>query len=459
MDYLFFCIIFVTTIKLTWIKLMCMRFYNRTKELEILNRNLEQSRKSSCFTIMVGRRRIGKTSLLLHSVQEQKYLYLFVSRKSEPLLCEQFQKDAIEALGLNIFGTIAQFKDLFEQLLMFATKEHYTLIIDEFQEFYHVNSSIFSDIQNLWDQYKDKAKINFVASGSIYSMMMKIFENRKEPLFGRLTSKMTIQPFAVSVIKEILNEYNPKYTSEDLLCLYMVTGGVPKYIDLLMEAGAVTKNKMLTQVTNPDSPFLSEGKDLLISEFGKEYGTYFSVLQLIASGKTTQTEIDSIISKNTGAYLVNLEKEYSLITKNKSIFSKPQSRKARWSLNDNYLRFWFRFIFPNQSLIEMGKFDLLRELIDKNYKQYSGLILEKYFRAKMAEEERITSIGSYWDNKNENEIDIMALNDLDKTAIVAEIKRNPKKIDINLLQTKVDSIKKELSTYNVELRGLSMNDM
>ncbi|MDL2221040.1 ATP-binding protein [Parabacteroides sp. OttesenSCG-928-N08] len=436
-----------------------MKFYNRTAELDILARTLEQSKRSSCFTVMVGRRRIGKTSLLLESVKGQKYLYLFVSRKSEPLLCEQFQKDAADVLGLQIFGSITRFKDLFEQLLIFATKEHYTLIIDEFQEFDNVNSSIFSDVQNLWDQYKDKTKINFIASGSIYSMMMKIFENRKEPLFGRLTSKITLQPFAVSVIKEILNDYNPKYTSEDLLCLYMLTGGVPKYIDLLMEGGAVTKNKILDVVTRPDSPFIGEGKELLISEFGKEYGTYFSILQLIASGKTTQSEIDSIIGKNTGAYLVNLEKEYSLITKNKPMFSKPESRKARWSLNDNYLRFWFRFIYPNQSLIEMRKYDLLREFIDKNYEQYSGFILEKYFRAKMAEEERITAIGSYWDNKGENEIDLIALNDLDKTAIVAEVKRNPKKIDMTLLQAKTDSIKKELVKYKVELRGLSMNDM
>ena len=408
---------------------------------------------------MVGRRRIGKTSLLLESVKGQKYIYFFVSRKSETLLCEQFQKDATDALGLQIYGTITRFKDLFEQLLIFATKEHYTLIIDEFQEFDSVNSSIFSDIQNLWDQYKDKTMINFIASGSIYSMMMKIFENSKEPLFGRLSSKITLQPFAVSVIKEILNDYNPNYKSEDLLCLYMLTGGIPKYIDLLMETGAITKGKILDMVTRPDSPFIGEGKELLISEFGKEYGTYFSILQLIASGKTTQSELDSIIEKNTGAYLVNLEKEYSLITKNKPMFSKPESRKARWSLNDNYLRFWFRFIYPNQSLIEMGKYDLLREFIDKNYEQYSGFTLEKYFRAKMAEEERITAIGSYWDSKGKNEIDLIALNDLDKTAIVAEVKRNPKKIDIALLQAKADSIKKELAKYKVELRGLSINDM
>jgi AAA+ ATPase superfamily predicted ATPase len=408
---------------------------------------------------MVGRRRIGKTSLLLESVKGRKYLYLFVSRKSEPLLCEQFQKDAAAAMGLQIFGTITRFSDFFEQLLIFATKEHYTLIIDEFQEFENVNPSVFSDVQNLWDRYKDRVRINFIASGSIYSMMMKIFENRKEPLFGRLTSKITLQPFAASVIKEILKDYNNQYTPEDLLCLYMLTGGVPKYIGLLMEAGAVTKDKMLDMVARTDSPFIGEGKELLVSEFGKGYGTYFSILQLIASGKTTQSEIDSIIGKNTGAYLVNLEKEYSLITKNKPLFAKPESRKNRWSLNDNYLRFWFRFIYPNQSLIEMGKYDLLRECIDKGYEQYSGLTLEKYFRAKMAEEERITAIGSYWDRKGENEIDLIALNDIDKTSIVAEIKRNPKKIDLNLLQIKANSIKKELAQYGLVLRGLSMEDM
>ncbi|KAA6319629.1 hypothetical protein EZS27_030504, partial [termite gut metagenome] len=176
-------------------------------------------------------------------------------------------------------------------------------------------------------------------------------------------------------------------------------------------------------------------------------------------GKNTQSEIDSIIEKNTGAYLVNLEKEYSLIVKNKPMFSRPESRKARWTINDNYLRFWFRFIYPNQSFIEMGKQELLREYIAKNYETYSGLILEKYFREKIAESERVTSIGSYWDNKGKNEIDLIALNDLDKTATIAEIKRNSKRIDMNLLAVKAGSIKKELGKYKIGLKGLSMNDM
>jgi hypothetical protein len=107
----------------------------------------------------------------------------------------------------------------------------------------------------------------------------------------------------------------------------------------------------------------------------------------------------------------------------------------------------------------MGKYELLRELIDRGYDQYSGLMLEKYFRAKMAEEERITAVGSYWDNKGLNEIDLIALNDMDKIAIVAEVKRNPKKINLSQLQTKADTIKKELAGYTVELKGLSMDDM
>jgi len=435
-----------------------MKFYNRKNELELLRRSRVQAKKNACFTVMVGRRRIGKTALLLESVKGQKYLYLFVSRKSEALLCAQFQQQAQEALGLQIFGAIAEFRLLFEQLLVFSTTTPYTLIIDEFQEFNSVNPAIFSEVQNLWDRYKDKARINFIACGSIYSMMMKIFENRKEPLFGRLTSKMVLQPFAVSTIKKILTDYNSKYTAEDLLCLYTLTGGVAKYITLLMEAKATTAAKMLDMATRPDSPFIGEGRDLLISEFGKEYGTYFSILQLIAAGKNTQTEIDSIIGKNTGAYLVNLEQEYSLISKVKPMFARPESRKARWTIKDNYLRFWFRFIYPNQPLIELGRYDLLREYIGQNYQQYSGLMLEKYFKEKIAENERVTDIGSYWDRRGENEVDIITLNNLDKKATLIEVKRNRKNLRLTILANKAASIA-ELKRYSVELRGLSMENM
>jgi AAA+ ATPase superfamily predicted ATPase len=289
--------------------------------------------------------------------------------------------------------------------------------------------------------------------------MTKIFENQKEPLFGRLTSKITVKQFKIGALKNILKDYNPNYTAEDLLFLYVLTSGVPKYIALLMDSGAVTFKKMLDFVTRPDSPFLGEGKDLLVSEFGRDYNIYFSILQLIASGKNKQSEIDSIIGKNTGAYLANLENQHSLIVKNKPMFAKPESRNTSWVIEDHFLRFWFRFIYPNQALIEMGKFEMLHDYISKNYEQYSGLILENYFRQKFMEEEKLTAIGNYWDKKGENEIDLIALNDFEHIATVAEIKRNAKKIDLQNLAIKTNALQKQLSRYTVILKSLSMNDM
>jgi hypothetical protein len=180
---------------------------------------------------------------------------------------------------------------------------------------------------------------------------------------------------------------------------------------------------------------------------------------LIASGKTSQSEIDSIIEKNTGAYLLNLEKEYSLIEKNKPIFAKPESRNAKWKISDRYLEFWFRFIYANQSLIEAGRYDLLRETIEKQYPQYSGMVLENYFRVKLAAEGRYSRIGNSWDQKGLNEIDIVAISELDKSALIAEVKRNPKRINRNELIEKAASVKKYLSTYEIEYRGFSQEDM
>ena len=436
-----------------------MKFYNRTEELSILHRAYEQSKKSACFTVLIGRRRIGKTTLVMESVSGKRHLYLFVARKNEQLMCAQFQEEAKRALGIEIFGSVADFRTLFELLLKFSMNEHYTLIIDEFQELERINKSIIGDIQDVWDRYSADAKIHLIVCGSVYSMMRRLFENEKEPLFGRLTSKMVLKPFDIKTLKEVLKDHNPRFTHDDLLCLYLISGGIPKYIHLLIASGSVTKDAMIDFIVRQDSPFLGEGRDLLISEFGKEYGTYFSILQLIASGRTTQAEIDSIIEKNTGAYLANLESVYSLIRKNKPVFSKPGSRNTRWSLNDNFLMFWFRFIFPNQSMIELGKHEILKQYVLQGYDQYSGLVLEKYFTEKISQEEDITDIGRYWDKTGENEIDIVATNSIKKRAVIAEVKRNKRRIDLDVLKRKAISLQHSLSAYNIEYRALSLDDM
>jgi len=409
--------------------------------------------------VMTGRRRIGKTALLLKALGGSRSLYLFVSRASEAVLCGQFQQAASETLGVPVFGKVMRLAELFEILFKFAETQPYSLVVDEFQELERVNKAVFSEIRNVWDRYKDRAKINFIVCGSVYSMMKRLFEDDKEPLFGRLTAKIALTPFRIRTLKEILKDHAPGYAPDDLLCLYMLTGGVAHYVALLMNAGAVTRDAMLGYVTREGSPFLAEGRDLLISEFGRDYGVYFSILQLIAAGKNSQSEIDSVIGKNTGAYLARLDMDYSLVEKRKPIFSKPESRNARWMIGDNMLRFWFRFIFPNQMLLETGKNALLLDHVKRAYMQYSGWMLEKYFRQKFAEEGEWTHVGSFWDRRGENEIDLVALDEFGKQAVIAEVKRNAKKIDRAVLRVKAETLQKELSGLRTEIQALSLADM
>lgn len=436
-----------------------MRFYNREEELEILAKNREQSANQSAMTTLIGRRRTGKTSLLLKSVEGTRHLYLYVSKDNEQMLCKKFQEQATAALGVQIFGQTSSFGELFEQLMRYGIDNNYTLIIDEFQNFLSINKSIPSSIQDVWDRYKDRARVNLILCGSIYSMMKRIFENGDEPLYGRRDSNMRLLPFSISTLKQILADHNPNYVAEDLLCLYMLTGGVAKYVALLMDAKATTKDKMLRCALAPDSPFLSEGTELLVSEFGRDYGTYFSILQLIAGGMTTQSEIDSIIGKNTGAYLNNLHVDYTFISKNTPILSKPGARNIKWQIDDPFLRFWFRFVYPYQGLIESNRTELLVQYVSDNYAQYTGKTLERLFHERMWQSGQYTRIGNWWDKKGEQEIDMVALNEFDKTCVIAEIKRNPKKLSLSNLETKAATLSSEIKEYSIKYQLLSLEDI
>ena len=434
-----------------------MKFYDREVELDILRKDREMSKRFSVFTVMTGRRRIGKTELIKESEKGNKFLYFFVPRNSEPLICEQLVNDTMAALGTKLYNT-GHFRDLFKQLMEYGQSNNFTFVIDEFQELARADGSITSSIQNIWDSYKNTSKVNLIVCGSVHSMMIKIFQNYREPLFGRANSIFNVDPFRPSVVKQILRDHNQNYKPDDLLFLYMLAGGVPKYIEVLMDRGATTFDKMLDYVCSPNSLFLTDGKNLLISEFGKDYGTYFSILKLISKGKTMLNEINTSMGMDCSQYLDNLEKDYNIVKRNRPIFSKENSKDVRWKISDNYIRFYFRLIDSNQSLIEMKYYDLLKKEIVDDYPQYSGLVLQEYFREKIIEERGITKIGSHWDRKGLNEIDIIALNDRDMTAKIIEVKRNPEKASLKTLKERAGTLS-GLNGFKTEYRVLSLKDM
>ena len=434
-----------------------MKFYNRKKELQNLKAIAEASKESSKMTIVVGRRRIGKTTLIKKAYANR--VYLFVSKKNEALLCEEFIIIIQDTLNVKIFGQIRTFKELFEYLMELSKTQHFTLVIDEFQEFLQINNTVYADMQNIWDAYKDNTKMNLVLSGSIYSLMKKIFEDKKEPLFGRANNKIHLKPFTVQTIKEIVEENYPSYSADDLLSFYMLTGGVAKYVEIFVDSGAFTLEKQLELIFADYSLFLEEGKNLLIEEFGKEYTTYFSILSLIASSTTSRSELESILNKNIGGYLDRLENEYTIIRKIKPIFAKEGSRTLKYEIIDNFFNFWFRFVYKYRSAIEIENYEYVKNIVFRDYATYSGRFLEKYFVEQLKLSYNYSNIGSYWERGNQNEIDIVAVNDEKKTMLFVEVKRNAKKIDLKVLEAKASQLMKKYKNYDFEFKGFSLEEL
>lgn len=437
-----------------------MKFYDRETELEVLQEIEKQSRKSATFTVLMGRRRVGKTSLIMRAMQGVESAYLFVSKDSEALLCQKFQRAIEEQLNIQVYGTLTHFRDFFEVLMRESKTHPFTVIIDEFQNLYKVNPAIFSEIQDVWDRYHTESHMNLIACGSIMSLMRRIFENENEPLYGRPTSKMTLRPFSIATFKQIFSDHSPNFKNEDLLCLYMLTGGVAKYVELLMDSGCYTKEKMLNYVCRMDSYFLSEGKDIINNEFGSDYNTYYSILQLIANGMNHRSDIDGVLQKDSGVYLLNLEQNFGMVSRIRPILASPNSKISSYEITDPFLRFWFRFICPYQAMIESGQLKLLRDNINAHYEQFTGRTLERYFQTQLMETGAYTQVGNWWDKKGDNEIDIVALNEFDHTGLIAEVKRNERKLNMTKLEEKIAYLPQgPFGKYRFKHKGLSLKDM
>ena len=439
-----------------------MKFYDRKRELQILQQIRQKAESHAQFTVITGRRRIGKTSLVLKAYEQSEMLYFFVGRKSEKILCEEFRRETEDKLRVKLGGNPLGFAELFEFLIDYSKNKSFTLFIDEFQNFEKINPSIFGDIQKIWDLNHRESKINLVVCGSVYSMMTKLFRDYKEPLYNRQTKYLHIKPFSPSVLKEIISDYNPNYTNDDLLALYSFTGGVAKYVELLANDTELTIHSMMESILSDDSTFIGEGKNLLIEEFGKDYDTYFSILSAIASGQTRRNEIETTVGKPVGGYLTRLEDDYNIIKREIPIGAKSSTKNSIYSISDNFLTFWFRFIFKYDGMIEIGAYRHLIHILERDYPTFSGKMLERYFYAKAVESGDYTQVGQWWDNKGENEIDLITSNMIEKTVAFYEIKRHRKNASFASLEQKASIMLSKTHCFNgyqYQCRVLDLEDM
>ena len=450
------------------------KFYDREQEMEQLHEMQRQAFDDySRFVVLTGRRRVGKTSLVYRLMEESKAeapgLYFFVGRKTEATLVRTFCEEVREKLGEYVPEGIPTFRSLMQLLLEIGKRRRFTLFVDEFQEFDNVNPEVFSDIQELWDRYKKNTNVCLIVSGSIFRMMEKIFKDEEEPLFGRDDCTIKLQPFTTATMREILSDYKADYATEDLLALWTITGGVARYIEILMNNRCTNVKKMLHYVCGSgDSFFMDEGRSVLIQEFGKQYGTYFSILDQIAHGDVTQSEIEAALGvKSLGGQLKMLEEKYGIVKKKRPVGAKEGSQTVRYEIQDNFFRFWFRYIHRYSSLIEIQNLPALEQIMLDDYKTFSGIALERWFRQRMVETHRYRTIGGWWQsggtnakgNNDDFEIDIVA-ETLDSEVEAYEVKRNPQKYNPTRLREKVEMMQRhQYRTKEIKIYGLSMEDM
>jgi len=439
-----------------------MRFFSRQNEIRQLKEIGKRAERVAQFTVLTGRRRIGKTSLVLKAYEEVPMLYFFVSRKSEIELCRDFAEEMVSKLNITPLGRPDRFADIFAFLMNYAKEKPVTLMIDEFQDFKRVNASIFSDMQRIWDLNKRDSKINLIVCGSMNSLMNKLFRDDKEPLYGRQTEEMKLEPFTPSVLKEILAEYHPAYTPEDLLALYLFTGGVPKYVEIFIDSEKFTMEEMRRSVLSRNSFFLEEGKKMLIEEFGRDYDRYFEILGLIAQGHNTRGDIEGIMHTEIGGYLTRMERDYALIAKHKPMMQQSENKNIHYAIRDNFLRFWFRYIYKYGYVIEAHAYDKLEEIVAQSYTTYSGRVLEQYFMEQMRETGQFTRIGSWWDRKGENEIDIIGVDDTKEQICFYEVKRQSSELIMSALRAKAErflAVNNRFAAYQISCVGLSLDNV
>src|SRR3990170_2978440 len=435
-----------------------MRFYDRERELAKLREIASLSRDSSHLVVITGRRRVGKTELIRRFAAEgEEALYFFVSRKKPQILLEEFRDLVAVRYPLLKRATFSGFDDFFRFLFDVMKERPLFVVFDEFQNFLHVDPSVFSTMQDLWDRQKDSIKGAFVCIGSVRTLMRDIFEGRKEPLFGRATARLYLEPLPPDTVGEILSDHRLA-AARHLPFFFTLFGGVPKYYFLLDRYrlfGKPREEIVRKLFCEADAPLQNEGRELLIEEFGKNYHLYFSILQVIAGGETQMARIadsSGININSISKYLDELTSYYQVIERRIPITEYKQEKKiGRYFIKDPALRFWFRYIFKNQSLIEIGDEKGLAGKIMNDLPTLMGRSFEELIRALLIQRNdgdiipfKFTKIGGFWTRRGDIEIDIIALTEEEGKILFGECKLKGHKFtrtDVQKLKEKGASVK------------------
>lgn len=429
-------------------------FIGREREVAALDRLYESNKFE--FAVIYGRRRVGKTALINHFIDNKEAIYFMGVESNEKQNLENFSKSIIEySSGIEAETSFLSFQAALEYVFKLAEKKRFILAIDEYPYVARSSKSLASTLQLLIDKYKDTSQLMLILCGSLMSYMEDEVLAYKSPLYGRRTAQMKIQPFSF----DEACRYLKNYSDEDKALAYGIVGGTPQYLLQIDDRLSIEDNIKNTYL-NPIS-FLYEEPTNLLKQEVREPAIYMAIITAIAVGASRMSDIsnkvgeDSNICANYLKSLINLG-----IIKKETPYGEKSSRKSIYSIEDNMFRFWYRFVPGNNSIIMRGAADIVYRRIEPQLSEYMGAVFEeicKQYLWKLLLDGNspveFSELGRWWGNdpieKKQTEIDIMGEQDK-KTALFGECKWTNEKVDLGVLETLIKR-SKLFSYINVHL--------
>jgi AAA+ ATPase superfamily predicted ATPase len=390
-------------------------FIGRKKELAVIEQAYNSAQ--SGLIPIYGRRRVGKSELILKFLKDKLGLYYLGKKAPAQLQIREFLQEAARVLEEPLLSSLAaeNWTDVFAAIAgRFPKDKKFILVFDEFQWAAEASPELLSTLQEFWDRrWKRSANIMIILCGSYIGFMEREVLGRKSPLFGRRTAQILLRPFPYTEAAQ----FHPKWSLSNKAMVYFICGGIPLYLNFFNPVHSVEKN-IEDNLLNEFSPLFRE-PDFLLREELRDVQNYYAILMAVAQGFSTNPKIaahSGIPERSLHYYLQQLIGLGYVARKYPLTGSKPVARNVRYILEDPLLRFWFRFVFPNLSFIQqMGPRRTLREIIRPQLASFFGYCFENLCRealARLYEREGIRAaftVGEYWDK--EIQIDVVGLRD------------------------------------------------
>ena len=413
-------------------------FVDRANELATLEQ--EYQRREASMVIVYGRRRMGKTALISHFIKDKSALYFLATEESEAMNREAFQQYVAEFLNNDLLldATITRWEPIFQQLVQSVGDKRLVIVIDEFQYIGKSSPAFLSVFQRIWDTMLSKANVMVILCGSLVSMMTSQTLHYDSPLYGRRTAQIHLHPIKFSHYHKFFTHEIPE---RELVERYSISGGVPKYIEM-MQQGDNLKEIIRGSILTPSS-FLYDEPNYLLQKEVKEVGRYLSILRVIALGNHKPSQIAPMLQQKVSSLpsyfkvlidLDLLEREVPVTETNPE-----KSKKGLYRIQDNYIRFWFNFVYPYRSYIEMGHPELVLNRIRQNFIDshvsftYERVCMEKLWQMSIdgTLPGLLEKVGRWWDGSHE--IDVVGLSEADNLIVLGECKFWKDPVGMNVL--------------------------